>query len=181
MPLKAQKPKPQNKKGLTPATPSKRPNIPPMEVLDKLPEDVRIAVIEAASFVGPLPPPSMFNAYGHVVQDAPNRILTMAEKEQEYRIESDQRAMQYAREDNRRGQWLGSAVALSYITAAVVVSVYGQPWVGGMLGGIGILSAITDLVLNRQERGAGRVSDTGAGRVSDTVAPPPPPPKSKDG
>ena len=33
--------------------------LPPQAVLDALPEQVRISVVEAASFSGPLPPPSM--------------------------------------------------------------------------------------------------------------------------
>lgn len=146
---KPPKPKSQNKKGLTPAPEARKPEIPPIEVLEKLPEDVRTAVIEAASFVGPLPPPSMFNAYGQVVPDAPNRILAMAEKEQGHRIDADRRVIEYSRQDNRRGQWLGFVIALAYITAAVIVSMHGQPWVGGVLGTIGILSAIADLIGNR--------------------------------
>ena len=38
---------------------------------------------------GPLPAPSEFAAYGEVIPDAPERILKMAEKEQEHRHAQD--------------------------------------------------------------------------------------------
>ena len=69
---------------------------PPQEVSDKLkgildmlpelPEGVRVSVAEAMSFVGPLPPPTMYREYENVHAGSAERILAMAEKEQNHRI-----------------------------------------------------------------------------------------------
>ena len=43
---------------------------------------------------GPLPAPMDFAAYGDVLPDAPERILAMAEKEQEHRHQKDNEQIQ---------------------------------------------------------------------------------------
>ena len=42
------------------------PNLPPPELLDRLPDEVRTAVIQSA-YSGPLPPPSMYSEYEAVL------------------------------------------------------------------------------------------------------------------
>ena len=59
-------PNPSNPDNQAPTPPSQKLNLPSKEVLNSLPDDVRISVVEAASFVGPLPPPSMYKAYDEV-------------------------------------------------------------------------------------------------------------------
>ena len=68
------------------------PGLPPKEVLDKLPEHVRVAAVEAASFSGPLPPPSIYGEYERTLPGSAERILVMAEKEQNHRTEWEKTA-----------------------------------------------------------------------------------------
>ncbi len=58
----------------------------PKEVLDRIPEEYRGSVVEAAVFQGALPPPSMFGQYDQVLPGSADRIMAMAEKEQAHRI-----------------------------------------------------------------------------------------------
>lgn len=60
--------------------------LPPKAVLDALPEQVRSSVVEAASFSGPLPPPSMYGEYERVLPGSADRIMGMTEREQAHRI-----------------------------------------------------------------------------------------------
>jgi len=46
---------------------------------------VRRIKTSLALYSGPLPPPSMFAAYKEVLDDAPERIMVLAEKEQDHR------------------------------------------------------------------------------------------------
>ena len=59
------------------------------EVLSKLPEDIRGQVLtiikEQSFFSGPLPPPELFKQYEEILPGSANRILKMAEKEQNIR------------------------------------------------------------------------------------------------
>ena len=60
-------------------------NLPPEAVLRELPEDLRNSVIEFASFSGPIPPPAMLGKYEEYLIGSAERIVRMAEKEQEHR------------------------------------------------------------------------------------------------
>lgn len=67
--------------------------MPSPEVLETLPENARIAVVEAAALSGPLPPPTMYGEYDNVLSGSAERILRMAEKEQDHRIEWENDAL----------------------------------------------------------------------------------------
>lgn len=68
-------------------------NLPPelAEVLDSIPEDKRSIVLgamvryEQRTFTGPLPHPDSFAGYENTLPGAADRILSMAEKEQNHR------------------------------------------------------------------------------------------------
>lgn len=63
------------------------------QALDGLPEDRQnkirriVAVAQESSFAGPLPHPSHFEGYNKVLPGAAERILAMAEKQQDYNME----------------------------------------------------------------------------------------------
>ena len=111
-------------------------NLPPKEVLDKLPEHVRIAVVEAASFSGPLPPPTMYREYERALPGSAERILVMAEKEQNHRIAWEASAPGASARETNLGQWLGFAIAVVCIGAAVLPAMSGHDWVAGIALGV---------------------------------------------
>ena len=90
----------------------------PKEVLDRIPEEYRGSVVEAAAFQGPLPPPSMFGQYDQVLPGSAGRIMAMAEKEQAHRIAWESRCLDAAARDTVRGQWMGFAVSFLCIGGA---------------------------------------------------------------
>lgn len=102
------------------------PNLPSQAVLDALPESVRTAVVEAASFSGPIPPPSMYGEYDRVLPGSAERILSMAEKEQGHRIASEQTALKASVQDSNLGQWFGFAIAVICIGAGVFLAIKGH-------------------------------------------------------
>lgn len=119
--------------------PARAPDPPPQEVLDKLkealdklPEHVRVSVVEAASFSGPLPPPTMYREYENVLAGSAERILAMAEKEQDHRITWEATEQNTARQETKRGQWLGFAIAVACIGAAILFAAGGHEVVAGI-------------------------------------------------
>lgn len=48
-------------------------------------------MVERKTFSGPLPAPEDFKAYQDVMADAPERILTMAEKQMAHRFECEKK------------------------------------------------------------------------------------------
>lgn len=107
----------------TAASPS---NLPSKAVLDALPEAVRTAVVEAASFSGPLPPPSMYGEYDRVLPGSADRLFSMAEKEQDHRIVYEQTALRASVQDSKLGQCFGFAIAVICIGAGAFLAMEGQ-------------------------------------------------------
>jgi uncharacterized membrane protein len=107
---------------------SETPKIP-KEVLDNLPEDVRLSVLQAAAFSVPLPPPSMYQQYEAVLEGSAERILSMAEKEQLHRIDWERKALGSASDETERGQWLGFLVVIICLGSTVYLASHGHEWV----------------------------------------------------
>ncbi len=109
------------------------PRVP--EVLDRLPEDLREIYIEAISFKGPVPPPSMFAAYEKVLTGSADHLLTLTENEQHNRFELIKRA-----------QIFSSISSLVSIIGAVIIAIFGPPIVAGLLGSAGLVAGIASLI-----------------------------------
>lgn len=96
---------------------------------------------------GALPRPEDFARYAEVVSDAPERILRMAEKEQEHRINLESQIVPANNLAGKRGQWLGAAISIVALVLAVVASAIGAPWqVSVALVGVPVLSVARSLV-----------------------------------
>ena len=61
------------------------------DLLRELPKDVQIQYVQSISFSGPIPPPGLMSAYENVHPGLADRIMTMAEKEQDHRLDMDQK------------------------------------------------------------------------------------------
>lgn len=96
---------------------------------------------------GALPRPEDFAKYGEVVPDAPERILRMAEAEQQHRIDMEGQIVPANNKAGLRGQWLGAAISVVALALAVVASWIGAPWqVSVALVGVPVLSVARSLV-----------------------------------
>lgn len=113
---------------------AERGKLPPAEVLKALPESVRKSVVESAASSGPLPPLAMYRAYDEALQGSAERILEMAEKEQDHRIGWEREALSQAPHQRR----LGTLIALSSLAVAGVLAMYGHDWVAGIIGSTGL-------------------------------------------
>ena len=111
------------------------PEVLPKQVLDALPKKLRSIAIQSASFRGPLPPPSMFAKYDDVLPGAAERLFTMAEKEQEHRIDWETKALSGSIRSTTLGQWLGFGIALFGIFASGYVATQGMTAVAIVLAG----------------------------------------------
>ncbi len=114
-------------------------------------EGSRGAVLTEARYSsGPIPTPEEFQRYGKVLSDAPERILGMAEREQDIRHDGYRAAAA-----NDRLRILGSIiVSLALIVASVLIAYAGYPWVSVSLGLSGLGGIIARWVLFRQSSDA---------------------------
>lgn len=96
---------------------------------------------------GALPRPEDFARYAEIVPDAPERILLMAEREQQHRINLEAQIVPANNAAGRRGQWLGAGISALALALAVVASHIGAPWqVSVAIVGVPVLSVARSLV-----------------------------------
>lgn len=105
------------------------------------------AVVRKEVFSGPLPPPKVLAGYDKIVDGAAERILAMAEKEQNHRHGMDRSAIEGEISKDKRGQRYGFAIAIFFGIAALILGLTGQPWLGGILGTVDLVALVTVFVL----------------------------------
>lgn len=81
-------------------------------------------------FSGPLPHPSILAEYNKAVPDAAERILRMAEKQQEASIKNQTYQLQKTAESSKRGQYMGFIVALLCLICSFVLLFMGKAVTG---------------------------------------------------
>ncbi len=115
------------------------------ELLLKVPEDIRLEVrtlIRDFSFSGPIPPPQFLGRYEEILPGSADRILAMAENEQENSKDVGRSIL-----SNDRFRITGSiVVSLALIIGAVICAVLGEPALGGVLGVSGITPVIVKII-----------------------------------
>lgn len=125
------------------------------EVLDKLdPQQKQIIIrsiqsISQESFSGPIPHPDILMGYDKVGKGFADRIIRMAEKEQESRHECNSALVKGPIKATARGQWMGFIIAILFLGAAVYLASIGQSWLAGILGGGTLVSLVTVFVTNK--------------------------------
>ena len=106
-----------------------------------------VIVKAETSWSGALPRPQDFAAYAEVVPDAPERILKMAELEQQHRISSESTIIQANDRAGTRGQWLGAGISVIAMLLAVYAHQTDAPWqLTTALVGVPVMSGARSLV-----------------------------------
>ena len=94
----------------------------PSELLEEIPDETKEAYIQARSFRGPLPPPSLFGQYEEILPGSADRMLTLAENEQSHRHKWESDVLTAQKADVRRGQWMGFGIGISALVVACIVA-----------------------------------------------------------
>jgi uncharacterized membrane protein len=127
------------------------------EALESIPEEKRntimsgiFAMVESRQFSGPLPAPEDFAKYEENLPGSAERILRMAEKQQEHRIESESKIIGYKTSVGKRGQWLGFILVILCIAASVMLGLFGHDWLAGCIGVTTVLGVAAVFVLGKE-------------------------------
>ena len=109
------------------------------EASSGLPEEVLSET--CLSLAGTLPSPSVFRRYEEILPGATDRIMKMAENEQNM-VKKGKRGLI---SNGKLRFWGSIAVSLSFIVAAVYCAMIEQRLLGGILGISGVVSIIPEL------------------------------------
>ena len=113
--------------------------------------------MQAAAFSGPLPSPSMYQQYEAVLEGSEGsaeRILSMAEKEQQHRIDWESKALKAASGETVRGQWLGFVVVIICLGSMVYLSAHGHQWVAAVITGSCAVGLVGRFLQGRSSEGS---------------------------
>lgn len=91
---------------------------------------------------GPLPAVEEYRAYGEVVPDAPERILRMAERDQEAKHRIIEKQIVQNSRAVSQGQWMGFTTMLVALVGAIYLASTGQPTIAALLAGPSVLVPI---------------------------------------
>lgn len=95
------------------------------------------------AFSGPIPPPDQFEQYERVLPGSADRILQMAEKQQEHRMAIEKEAISKSLNHNKRGQTFGFIAMLLMLALSVFFVFFGMKVWAGIIGSITIVTLVT--------------------------------------
>lgn len=103
-----------------------------------------IKEVQAESYSGPIPHPKILQGYNDVQPDFPERIVSMAEKEQDHRLECEKLMVEGTISETKRGQWFAFAIAFLFLAGSIWLGLEGHDWLAGVLGGstLGVLVTV---------------------------------------
>lgn len=107
------------------------------------------AIEEQKAFSGPLPAPEDFLAYKNVMSDAPERILAMAERQAQHRIEIETKIVESGIKESKRGQALGAVIVIACLVCSVTLGLYGHEVLAGAI--VAIIAAVATIFVLQKE------------------------------
>lgn len=128
--------------------------LPSAEIPERPSDSIRTSVIESAAFSGPQLPPTMYRCYDEVLPGSAERILRMAEKEQDHRIGWEGEALHRASQRGHLSLWLGFLIAVFALVTSASLAMNGHDLVAGVIGCSGIAGAAAGFI--RERRGLQR-------------------------
>lgn len=146
--------------------------IPAGAVPIRLAGGVALRVQQTEVWQGQFPPPDAIERYEKVSSGSFDRLITMAEKQQDASIEGNREARRNLRADTQRGHYLGALIAVLAIAGAVYCAVIGQPWVAAALVGVPVLAVARALVESSRAKPLAIQAKVAAEEISPTPQPP---------
>ena len=135
----------------------------PQEVIraiSGLPEEKKRVIIKGIQQVqiqtiihaGPLPPPDILAAYNTVVNNAAERIITMAEEQNKHRMKLESIIIPNREGLARRGQTCALIIGITGIAGTVICAWLNQPVIGSVLGGSTLGSIVLAFISGKSKQ-----------------------------
>lgn len=117
------------------------------EALKYIPEAERGNVVRAVGMQikthsGPLPPAEVLQEYNQLIPNGAERIMRMAEKQQDHRMDLENRVVNSQLKESSRGQWMGYTLALAGLGTAILSTIYGHEVAATIIGSIDMVGLV---------------------------------------
>lgn len=123
----------------------------PAEQKEKIKSQVLVMFEQREYFEGPLPHPKMFKQYESILPGSADRIITMAEKQQDHRMQLEKIAIEGQVKSNVRGQSFGFATFIVGLLVSIAFAYFGMYTYAGILA-TGTIVTIVGLFLNGEKQ-----------------------------
>ena len=110
----------------------------PNEQKEKASAIISVVRESMVAFSGPIPPPEQFGQYERILPGSADRILRMAEKQQDHRMEIEKEAVTKNLNHNKRGQSFGFIAMLLMLALSVLFVFNGMKVWAGIIGSVTI-------------------------------------------
>ncbi len=107
-------------------------------------------ILSQSHFSGPIPHPEIFKLYGEIVQDAPERILTVFEEDSRSARELPIKAIEAQKEDNRRAHWMAWSLVVSAFGLSLIFAHMNKDWLAGIVLGTTLVAIITGFLQSKK-------------------------------
>jgi len=111
-----------------------------------------ITASKSSVHIGPLPHPDLLAKYNEIIPDGANRIMTMAEKQQDHRSALENLAVRAQLQQSAKGQIFGFIISIIGLAISVSCILTGHELGGSILGGGGLLGLVSVFVYGKQRQ-----------------------------
>lgn len=107
-------------------------------------------MIQERSHSGPLPDAETLIQYNSVIPEGADRIMRMAEKQQEHRMNLENSVISSQSKQSNLGQWFGLIIGLVGIGCGTFLAYCGETTVGGIIAGGTVVSLVSVFVIGKR-------------------------------
>lgn len=111
---------------------------------------VSVTMIQERSHSGPLPDAETLIQYNSVIPEGADRIMRMAEKQQEHRMRLENSVISSQSKQSNLGQWFGLIIGLVGIGCGTFLAYCGETTVGGIIAGGTVVSLVSVFVIGKR-------------------------------
>lgn len=122
----------------------------PSEKKEELLRDISFTMIQQKSHSGPLPDAETLIKYNSVIPNGADRIMKMAENQQEHRMIIEKKIIFEQSSQSKLGQWFGLIIGMVGIGCGTFLAYSGETTVGGIIAGGTVVSLVSVFVIGKK-------------------------------
>ena len=104
------------------------------------------------SHIGPIPSPEALKQYDDILPGTAERLVAMAERQSNHRIELERHVIERQLSDSRLGQYLGGLISVLFLGASYSLGMNGHDALAGILGGTTLVALVTVFVVGKNKQ-----------------------------